>query len=182
MSPEIEIRRATPDDAEAIGRIFDTPRAIAGTLQIAHMSIQARRKRLVEIDEGSYPLVAVINGEVIGQLTLHSASRSPRRKHAGSLGMAVRDDWHGKGVGSALMAACIDLADNWLNLHRLELTVFVDNEPAIRLYKNYGFVIEGRLVDYGFRAGEYVDAFEMGRIRTDKTKLGKIEWNADDAD
>ena len=70
MSPEIEIRRATPDDAEAIGRIFDTPRAIAGTLQIAHMSIQARRKRLVEIDEGSYPLVAVINGVFIGQMSI----------------------------------------------------------------------------------------------------------------
>jgi RimJ/RimL family protein N-acetyltransferase len=27
--------------------------------------------------------------------------------------------------------AAIDLADNWLNLHRLELEVYVDNEAAI---------------------------------------------------
>jgi len=168
MSPEIHIRRATPDDAEAIGRIFDTPRALAGTLQIPHMSVEARRKRLVEIAEGSYPLVAIINGEVVGQLTLHSASRSPRRKHAGSLGMAVRDDWQGKGVGAALMAACIDLADNWLNLRRLELEVFVDNEPAIHLYKKHGFVIEGRLVEYAYRNGAYVDVFAMGRLKPEK--------------
>jgi putative acetyltransferase len=79
--------------------------------------------------------------------------------------MAVRDDFHGRGVGTALMVALINLADNWLNLHRLELEVFVDNEPAIHLYQKFGFVIEGRLVDFAFRDGEYADVFVMGRIR-----------------
>ena len=32
--------------------------------------------------------------------------------------MSVRDDWHGRGVGTALLAAAIDLADNWLNYTR----------------------------------------------------------------
>jgi putative acetyltransferase len=41
--------------------------------------------------------------------------------------MAVRDDWQGKGVGTALMEAALDLADNWLNLTRIELRVYVDN-------------------------------------------------------
>lgn len=164
MSREIQIRRATPDDAEALARIFDTPRAIAGTLQIPHMSVEFRRKRLADADEHTYPLAAVVDNEVVGQLTLHENTRA-RRKHTGSLGMAVRDDWQGQGVGTALMEACIDLADNWLNLHRLELEVFVDNEPAIHLYQKFGFVIEGRLVDYGFRDGVYVDTFVMGRIR-----------------
>lgn len=167
---DIHIRRATPDDAEAIARIFDTPRAVAGTLQIPHMSVESRRKRLSELDDGSYPLAAVVDGEVVGQLTLHSTSRSPRRKHVGSLGMAVRDDWQGRGVGTALMIACIDLADNWLNLRRLELEVFVDNAPAIRLYEKFGFVIEGRQVDFAFRDGQYVDVFVMGRIRPENFK------------
>ena len=66
MSREIQIRRATPDDAEAIGRIFDTPRAVAGTLQIPHMSVEFRRKRLADADEHTYPLAAVVDGEVVG--------------------------------------------------------------------------------------------------------------------
>ncbi len=160
----IHIRRATPDDAEAIGRIFDAPRARWGTLQTAYMSVEGRRKRITDADEHTYPLVAVVDGEVVGQLTLHATARA-RRKHTAGLGMAVRDDWHGKGVGTALMRACLDLADNWLNIHRMELGVFVDNEPAIHLYKKFGFVVEGRLVDYGYRDGEYVDTFVMGRIR-----------------
>jgi putative acetyltransferase len=168
MALEIQIRRATPDDAEALARLFSAPRAIAGTLQIPHMSVEYRRKRLAEADNSTYPLAAVVNGEVVGQLTLHSTSSSPRRKHAGAFGMAVRDDWQGRGVGTALMRACIDLADNWLNLRRLELEVFVDNEPAIRLYQKFGFAIEGRLVEYAYRNGEYVDVFAMGRLKPEK--------------
>jgi putative acetyltransferase len=163
--PDIIIRRATPDDAEAIQRIFDRPRAVWGTLQIPYTSAEMRRKRLAELDDGSYPLVAIVDGEVVGALTLHAMNRSPRRRHSGSLGMAVRDDWHGRGVGTALMRACLDLADNWLNLRRVELDVFVDNEPALRLYKKFGFEIEGRLTDYAYRDGEYVDVYMMARLR-----------------
>lgn len=161
----ITIRRATLDDAEALQRIFDMPKALWGTLQVPYASAEQRRQRLAELDNNSYPLVAVVDGLVVGQLTLHTHMRSPRRRHTSALGMAVHDDYHGRGIGTALMVACLDLADNWLNLHRVELDVYVDNEPALRLYKKFGFVIEGRLVDYAFRDGEYADVYMMARLR-----------------
>ena len=77
----------------------------------------------------------------------------------------VRDDWHGKGVGTAMMRAVIDLADKWLNLARIELTVFTDNESAIALYRKFGFEIEGTHRKYAFRDGEFVDAYAMARIK-----------------
>ncbi len=43
------------------------------------------------------------------------------------------------------MQAVLDIADNWLNLTRLELTVFADNERAVRLYTRTGFEVEGSL-------------------------------------
>ena len=161
----ITIRHATPDDAPALVRIFSGPRAITGTMQIPYTSEEARRKRLADAPEGTYPLVAVVDGEVVGQLTLHTYPNRPRRRHAGDLGIAVHDDWQGQGVGTALMAAAIDLADNWLNLTRLGLEVYTDNEAAIRLYTKFGFEIEGTLRRVAFRDGQFVDSYAMSRLR-----------------
>ena len=72
--------------------------------------------------------------------------------------MAVRDDWHGRGVGSALLAAAVDLADNWIGSSRLELTADTDNAAALALYRKFGFEIEGTARRYALRNGELVDA------------------------
>lgn len=128
-------------------------------------SAELWRKRLAEPPEGTFNLVACAENEIVGQLGLHTFPNHPRRRHAGQIGMAVRDDWQGKGAGTALMQAAIDLSDKWLNLMRLELDVYTDNEPAIRLYKKFGFVIEGTLVNYAYRDGQYVDTYTMARLR-----------------
>jgi putative acetyltransferase len=90
---------------------------------------------------------------------------NPRTRYSGHFGIAVRDDWQGKGVGSRLMEACVDLADNWLNLTRLDLRVYTDNAPAIALYAKFGFEIEGTHRRFAYRNGEYVDAHVMARLR-----------------
>jgi putative acetyltransferase len=43
--------------------------------------------------------------------------------------------------------------------------VYTDNEPAVRLYKKFGFEIEGTLKKYAYRDGEYVDVYAMARFR-----------------
>jgi len=165
MAATISIRHSEPDDYEALHRIFSGPKAIWGTLQLPFPSRERWRKRLAEPSEGLFSLVASVEDDVVGSLGLRTFPNRPRRRHAGGIGMAVRDDWHGQGVGTALMEAAIDLADNWLNLRRLELTVVTDNAPAIHLYRKVGFVTEGTLVDYVFRDGVYVDCFTMARVR-----------------
>jgi putative acetyltransferase len=166
---EIVIRRSEPGDYEAIRAVYSGINAIRGTLQLPYPSMEQWRKRLAEAGEGMFSLVACVEGEVIGQIGLHTFPHSPRRRHVGQLGMGVRDDWQGKGAGSALMQAAVDLADRWLNLERLELEVYVDNEPAVRLYKKFGFVIEGTLARFAFRDGRYVDAYMMARLRSEDT-------------
>ncbi len=161
----ITIRHAEPSDAEAVAKIFSGPKAIWGTLQIPYPSVEMWRKRFAEPLEGLYSLVACVDGEVVGNLGLHTFPNRPRRRHAAGIGMAVRDDWQGKGVGTALMQAAVDLADKWLNLSRLELEVYTDNESAIRLYKKFGFQVEGTGVRADFRDGKFVDIYMMARLR-----------------
>ena len=57
--------------------------------------------------------------------------------------MSVRDDWQGKGAGSTLLRAALDLADDWLGLSRIERHVYTDNAAGIALHEKFGFEIEG---------------------------------------
>ena len=159
------VRRAEPEDYKSMHQIFTNPKVIRGTLQLPFPSAELWRKRLAEPPEGTFNLLACVENEILGHLGLHTFPNHPRRRHAGQIGMAVRDDWQGKGAGTALMQAAVDLADKWLNLTRLELDVYTDNEPAIRLYKKFEFVIEGTLVNYAYRDGQYVDTYSMARLR-----------------
>ncbi len=64
-----------------------------------------------------------------------------------------------------MMGQIIDVADNWLNLKRLDLLVYADNVPAIQLYEKFGFEREGVLRSDSFRDGHYVDSLMMARLR-----------------
>jgi putative acetyltransferase len=120
---KITVRRAEPDDYEALHKIFSGPRAVAGTLQMPLPSLEEWRRRLSEPSEATHQLVACVGGEVVGELTLWTYPAVWRRRYVGRIGMAVRDDWQGKGIGRALMKAAVDLADNWLGITRIELEV-----------------------------------------------------------
>jgi L-phenylalanine/L-methionine N-acetyltransferase len=162
---DIAIRRAEPADFEAVARQMDDASAYSGTLQVPFASRELWRKRIAEPVDGEYFLVACVDGEIVGNAGLHASGKSPRRAHAMNIGMAVPAAWQGKGVGSALLAAIIDLADNWLNVTRLELTVYTDNARAIALYRKFGFEVEGTHKAYALRAGRYVDALAMARLK-----------------
>jgi putative acetyltransferase len=161
---DLVVRRCEQEDYQAVHRVYSSPRVMAGTSGVPFSAAQDVREELARERDGSFPLVACVADEVVGQLTL-SIYTGPRTRHSGQLGIAVRDDWQGKGIGTALMEACLDLADNWLGLTRLDLRVFVDNTPAISLYKKFGFEIEETHKRFAYRNGEYVDAHVMARPR-----------------
>jgi len=166
----ITIRRVEPTDYEALQRVYSGPRVIWGTSQLPYPSVEMWRKRLAEPPEGIFGIVACIDDQVVGHLNIHTSPNRPRRQHVGAIGMVVQDDFQGQGVGTALMQAALDLADNWLNLRRMELEVYTDNGPAVRLYTRAGFAIEGTLRQYAFRDGQYVDVYTMARFRPERNE------------
>ena len=50
-------------------------------------------------------------------------------------------------------------------LKRVELSVFTDNERAVRLYESLGFVVEGTERFAAIRDGRYADEYLMARYR-----------------
>ena len=161
----IIIRRAEPEDFELLCEVHADESAYSGTLQVPFPSQDRWRRMMAEPQEGDYVLIAFVDGKVAGAAGLHPVGKSPRRAHARMLGIAVRTDQQHQGVGTALMQALIDLADKWLPVTRIELTVFTDNARAIALYEKFGFVNEGTHKAYGLRDGRYVDTYAMARVR-----------------
>lgn len=167
---DVVVRRAEPSDAEGIALTFRSRNTAAGTLQNPYPSIAQWEERMKSNAAKDYVLVAVVGEEVIGHAGLH-ISTNARRAHAMAIGLGIRDDWQGRGVGTRLMQAAIDLADNWLGALRLELTVYCDNERAIALYRKFGFDIEGTHRAYALREGRLVDSYAMARFHPSPPRL-----------
>jgi putative acetyltransferase len=161
----LTIRRAEADDCVAVAEMFKSLKVFPGTLQVPYPSREYWRKRITDNPESAYYLVAIIDERVVGMANIDTFPNRPRRKHAGAIGICVHEEWQGKGVGAALMHAILDLADNWLNLTRIELEVFSDNEAAIHLYERFGFEVEGTLRQHAFRDGRFVDSTMMARLK-----------------
>jgi putative acetyltransferase len=161
---EIVIRAAEPSDAEAIHEIMSCPRVIANSMQLPWRSLEWHRQWLGQRPADSPLLVATVDGRVVGNLGLDRVGGA-RRSHVASMGMSVHDDFQNRGIGGALVAAMVELADDWLGLRRIELEVYTDNAAAIHLYEKFGFVVEGTAHDYARRPGGFVDAYHMARSR-----------------
>ena len=114
------------------------------------------------LSHNDHLLVAEVDGVVVGCAGLNVSSK-PRTRHTGSFGIMIHADYQKQGIGKALMTAILDIADNWLKLKRVELSVFVENETAVALYRKMGFVVEGTKKFAAVRNGVYADEYMMAR-------------------
>lgn len=163
----LTIRRATTRDAAEFARSMGDPAVYPGLMQLPFPSDEMWAARLADNNSpaksNDMQLVAERDGRLCGSAGLHMTPVL-RRRHVAHLGISVSADSQGQGVGTALMAALCDYADDWAQILRIELTVFSDNERAIGLYKKFGFVHEGTHRGYAMRHGLYTDVFSMARL------------------
>ena len=160
------IRPAGPEDAAGITAL----RRMPGVFEHAASLPSDRSRRMEELlrqpGQNRHFLVAVSPDNTVLGLVMLTVESNPRRRHAGGLGIMVRTDCQGQGIGSALMNAALELADSWLMLRRVELEVYADNQRAVRLYQRLGFETEGRKREAAVKDGAYADILLMARLRT----------------
>lgn len=160
------IRPVEERDARDINVIRRSPDVAINLIALPSESIQQNLEFLSKQTQDDHLFVAETVNEnktlVIGLAGLH-VKKLARQRHSAILGLMVHGDFQGKGVGTKLMETLVDLADNWLLLKRLELTVYTDNLFAIKLYENFGFVKEGTMKYAVVRRGELTDSLMMAR-------------------
>ena len=168
MHPKPEgllIRPMSMTDVADLQALSTLPGALWGTAQVASKTLEQRQSQVEGLvtDRNTHSLVGELEGRVIASAILHVGNG--KRRHTGEIGITVHDDYTGRGIGRALLAALLDLADNTLGLKRVELDVITDNAAAIHLYESLGFEHEGIKRCALFRGGVFVDLLMMGRIR-----------------
>lgn len=87
--------------------------------------------------------VAVVDGIAVGIVNFENGSKKSI-EHRGMLGISVKKNYRGFGIGQALMKTLLDWAEKNPLIQKVSLAVFANNEQAIRLYKQFGFQVEGR--------------------------------------
>ncbi|MFZ5609711.1 MAG: GNAT family N-acetyltransferase [Pseudomonadota bacterium] len=106
-------------------------------------------------------LVAEAGGGLAG-LVETKAEAQRRRAHNILMGIMVGEEWRGQGIGRALIERLLDWARRHPRLERLNLSVHAGNAPALALYRDLGFVEEGRRrAAIRYEDGKYMDEICM---------------------
>ncbi|MFA5207751.1 MAG: GNAT family protein [Candidatus Paceibacterota bacterium] len=97
-------------------------------------------KKLMKESKEKIRVVSLIdvNGKVYGISDISLVDKEVR-KHVGDLGISLKKEIRGRGLGEKLLRKIIDKARKELKIEIVTLTAFSKNKVAINLYKKVGF-------------------------------------------
>ncbi|MFC0527733.1 GNAT family N-acetyltransferase [Phytohabitans kaempferiae] len=73
-------------------------------------------------------------------------------------------EYWGRGLATDAVRAACRYGFEAMRLHKVTLTVVVENEAALSVYRKVGFVEEGRLREVFRRDGRWLDKYTMGLL------------------
>jgi RimJ/RimL family protein N-acetyltransferase len=132
-----------------------------GEFPTTEEQMAGRMEQIAEAASGVM-FVCETDGQLIGA-AFGTRGAARRTRHSLYVVIGVLQAWVGRGVGRALLQALEDWSLS-RGLHRIELTVAVENARAIALYEKFGFEREGvkrhsRKID-----GRYSDELYMSKL------------------
>lgn len=117
--------------------------------------------------ENSIFLVALIDKDIVGNIVVIQTSSSKKKEHIASLGVAVLKKYWGLKIGSKLIYHGLAFMKMTNKITRVGLDVRSDNSNAVKLYKKFGFEIEGTYKNGFLSNGIYHDLYFMSTLLDD---------------
>jgi RimJ/RimL family protein N-acetyltransferase len=115
------------------------------------------------IAEKNIFLLAEVKGKIVG-FTRCEGSKLSRFRHKAEFGICILKEYWGYGIGKVMIENILMWADT-TGIEKISLTVVQTNTNAIQLYKKYGFVEEGLLInDRIHKDRNYYNTVIMGRV------------------
>jgi ribosomal protein S18 acetylase RimI-like enzyme len=170
MDAEVEIRPLVADDLPAYKALRDEMLALhpeaftsdAPTEQARPASAYLPRLGLDRPEGGQFTLGAWLGGRLVGAISSERDMRLKVRHIVHVVGMMVRPEARGRGIGRALVAAFIAEVRRAGGIELVTLTVTSSNGAATSLYEAAGFKRYGKLV-HAMKLGDntYLDKDQM---------------------
>ena len=107
-------------------------------------------------------IIAEDNNKLVGFI-LAMGGGANRIKHRIHIVIGILKVYQSKGIGTKLFEELEKWAKS-IDIHRMNLTVMVNNDKGMALYKKMGFQVEGTMKDSMLVNGEYVDEYSMTKI------------------
>jgi len=135
-------RFATPDDIELINELDSFG---SSPTRDIHREIE---KYFGSVDPSTHERTLIFLAEVEGRVVAKAELMLPPREAAHAIGyikrVVVRPDFRGHGLARHLLQHLLAYAHDELHLKALDLHVWEENRPAVRLYQSLGFQLQHR--------------------------------------
>ncbi|HET7488737.1 MAG TPA: GNAT family N-acetyltransferase [Acidimicrobiales bacterium] len=158
------VRLATLDDAEAIRAIYN--REVVGstvTFDLVPRTLDDQRAWLAA-HAGAHPaVVAVAGAAVVGFGSLSPYRDRPAYATTVEDSVYVHPEARGRGVGRALLAELVRLAEVH-GFHAVMARIVGGHETSIALHEACGFVLVGVEQEVGRKFGRWLDVVLMQRL------------------
>jgi L-amino acid N-acyltransferase len=164
MKRSLVTRKAELSDVDAITEIYNEAiLTTTATFDTKPKSKTERRKWFRSHDKRHPICVAVLDGKVVGWVSLSEWSDRPAYNDTGETSFYVRSEFRGKGIGTTLMQVIIKEARQ-LRYHTIIARIAGESDVSLHVHKNFGFVEAGILKEVGRKFGKLLDVHILQKI------------------
>lgn len=160
--PGLTVRYTQPQDAEHLKAWLLDPEISTWFPMANEAEVEDAVRRWISFSRVKSSLTAELDGVPCGIVTLYVQAYK-KLLHQSEFGIIVATGMRNKGIGSFLLRSLMRLAKEQFKLELLHLQVYAEN-PAIRLYKRFGFREFGRQTHWIKEEDRYVGRIFMERF------------------